>query len=377
MKSIIDYSHYKAESYDEKNAFLEKLVEIEDISEWSDVDSKNIVFSDNPNANPFQTMGGDEFEGVLCSFDGGNNFVPWRYTALPSVLNRCEIYGNGMERLFLANKRLFSDTLNRTLELVPTNKRKMKALVQDGKLSALHSGRYARISQLEIFEIVQDYLDEFEYNTFINANWSWEQTRATYEIEEPKLFDTYNKLLGKYFGSRGRTATVLLTVVTSDVCESAVQFRPSITIDTYKLPLTGIASVKHIGNVSMETVEKKLYSVFASFEAACRSLAALADIKVINKKNVMIKAFADIKFPQKYAADICEKNENHPATALDCYVAMTEALNVVANFSSVDASAMLVLEEALTKVILYSAKKWSSFDIPGTVSWGAKSRTMK
>ena len=165
-----------------------------------------------------------------------------------------------------------------------------------------------------------------------------------------------------------------MRAISSDVAEAAVRFNTFLLVGELALPLNGSVSVKHMGKVTIDTVQSKMKGIFASFEASCRSLGGLADIPVRYKKNAMIKIFTDLHIPQRYAAEICERYDNSLTNALDVYTSLAEVL--VEMKGKVSASALLSYEEALSRVITYPRHRWNAFDIPGVVAWGAASKSL-
>lgn len=372
-KSLIEISKLEAMTFLSYAELADHLGIVKDNSDWTIVRAEDTVFDGDSGANTFEAMGGDEFDCVTVSFDEGSTQVPLRYTALPSLLNRCEVSGDGIKKLFLADKERFAEHLNRYMSLKDKAKRQMLALVQDGKLSALHSNAYTPIEQSDIFALVEEYLNDFDNAKFINAEWSWEQTQALYEIQDNALLAVYRRLLQKHFPGK-KDCTVQMRAISSDVAEAAVRFNTFLLIGSLSLPLGGSVSVKHMGKVTIETVQEKMKGLFTSFEASCRSLAGLADIPVSHKKNAMIKIFTDLHIPQRYAAEICERYDNTMTNALDVYTSMADVLSVMKG--KVTSSALLSYEESLARVITYPRNKWSSIDIPGVVAWGAASKTL-
>ena len=73
-------------------------------------------------------------------------------------------------------------------------------------------------------------------------------------------------------------------------------------------------------------------------------------------------------------AEKCERYDNTLTNALDVYSSLAEVL--IAMKGKVAASALLSYEEALARVITYPRNRWSSFDIPGVVAWGAASKAL-
>lgn len=369
--NIIEVKKEEEKKFENFYDLHDKLTNVEESSEWEQCTAEEIYFSETEGANPFEGFGGDEFSAVSFSRNYGITSIPLRYTALGSILQRAECFGNGIKRLFLADKAKFAAHLNDYISLKEKDKRqsKMLALIQDGKLSALHSGTYTPIKMSSVFELVDDFVNEFEKCSFLGGKWSWENCQAEYRINDTKLDKVYTSLIGKYITFK--TIHIELLALSSDVAEAAVRFYPRFILDGHYVPLTCGAAVKHVGKVSIDTVEERLGDVFKSFEASCRSLAALGDIFLNNKKNVMIKAFSKLNIPQKYAAEVANKYSNSPTTALDVYTSMCAVLGELKS-SKLSDTTVLNYEEQLSKLITYNRNAWLRFDVPGEVYWNAK-----
>lgn len=367
--SIIEFKREEEKKFESFNDLIAHLESVENTSEWVECKADEILFAENPEGVPFEGLGGDEFQCVTFSKDYGFSTVPLRYTALQSILNRAECYGNGIKELFLANKDKFAQHINDFFALKQGRKVNMKALIQDGKLSALHSGSYKEIPMTGVFDLVENFLEDFEDTTFLGASWTWDNTQALWRLEDADMLNTYDKLFRKYLTYN--KLYIELLAISSDTAESAVRFYPRFYIDGRVLPFSGGSSVKHIGKVDLDTVDQKLYNVYTSFEASCRNLTALGDITLNNKKNVMIKAFSKLNIPQKYAAELCESyGNNTQTTALNIYVSMCDVLTAMkGNLSD---TTVLNYEEQLTKLITFNKASWSRMDVPGNVSWSAK-----
>lgn len=370
--AIIQVSTPEEKTFESVEDLVAYLRLIEQDSQWEECSSDCITFSENPSGVPFAGFGGDEFECVCFSPNIGLTNYPLRYTALQSILARAECYGNGIKRLFLSDKAKFAEHLNDYFSLKDGRQAKMKALLQDGKLSALHSGSYTPIPMEKVFLAVNDFVEDFEETKFTRASWTWEKTESLYRISDSSITDTYTKLVGKYMPVFNKNLQIELLAISSDVAEAAVRFYPRYIVDGHEIPISGGAAVKHIGKVTIETVENRLYNVFASFEASCRNLAGLGDIELNNKKNVMIKAFTILNVPQKYGAEIVERYDNTKTTALEVYTSMCEVLRLMRG--KLDKFSVLNYEDNLSRLITWNRSTWKRIDISGVVAWSAKGK---
>ena len=116
-KSLIEISRPETKSFSGYAELADHLKAVNNASEWTIVRSEETSFNGESGANTFEAMGGDEFSCVTVSFDEDGSPVPLRYTALTSILNRCEISGDGIKKLFLSDKEYFAKHLNRYLSL--------------------------------------------------------------------------------------------------------------------------------------------------------------------------------------------------------------------------------------------------------------------
>lgn len=349
--------------------FRDWLEEVNSVTEWKRVTSKHTTLSPYGD-NPFPQFGGDEF-GVSVSFDEGYTNIPFRKTALTSVMARADVTGKGLQRLFEADKEKFCEHINFYYTLKPKNKTEMLALIQDDKLSALHSGNYSIIPMSAVFDTVIDGLnDKCDSYKIKSCYWSWELSKIDVEITDRYFNSVYQQFLSKYLGNN--EIKVHLKVISSDVADSAVRIVPYVIInDSSTLPLAGITATRHYGNANISAVMKGFDKAYPAYEASCRQLGALADVKIVHKRNAMIKAFTYLRIPQRYASALCEKYDNiTPSNALDVYLSMSEVFNIMqGKLKELD---IMKYQETLTKLISQSKAQWENYDVAGEVTWKAK-----
>ena len=94
-KSLIEINRPETKRFGDYRQLADHLNEVKDSSEWTIVRAEDTSFDGESGANTFEAMGGDEFSCVSVSFDEGVTQIPLRYTALTSILNRCEVSGDG------------------------------------------------------------------------------------------------------------------------------------------------------------------------------------------------------------------------------------------------------------------------------------------
>ena len=347
--------------------FIDQLNEVSDVTEWVRTNLDNIKLEKLDNNNPFPNFGGDAY-GIGITIDDEST-IPLRSTSINTLITRADVSGKGIQRVFDERKDLFCEHLNAYYALKPKKRKDCLALIQDGKLPALHSGCYAIIPLKGIFEAIENYFeDSFSKYTLRSAYWSWEYSEVDYSIQDKYFEDVYNKLSSKYFEGSSK---IRLRCISSDVAEAAVRMYPYLIVNDDKfIPLAGTTATRHYGEANLSDVINNIKKTFISFEASCRSFAGLKDIKINNTKNCMIKAFTALRIPQKYAIPVTEPYNNTPSNALDIYIAMCDCLEYMKK-AEIDKESVMRYEEILSKLVTYNVSKWKDMDIPGNVAWVA------
>lgn len=346
--------------------FMSQLDAVADVTEWVRTNLDDVELKALDNDNPFPNFGGDAY-GIGIKIDE-EPVIPLRSTSISTLITRADVSGKGIQRLFDADKLLFCKHINSYYLLKPKKRKDCLALVQDGKLSALHSGSYSIIPLKGVFQSIEEYFaDNFESYSLQNAYWSWEYSETNYLIEDEYFKKVYNTLSSKYFDGESK---VKLRCISSDVAEAAVRIYPYILVGNKAVPLAGTTATRHYGEANLSDVIKNISKAFVGFEASCRSLNGLADVKISHTKNCMIKAYTALRIPQKYAAPIAEKYENTSSDALSIYISMCECLEYMKK-SGLDKASIMKYEEVLSKLITYNVIKWKEMDIPGNVAWAA------
>ena len=173
--------------------FIDQLNEVSDVTEWVRTNLDNIKLEKLDNNNPFPNFGGDAY-GIGITIDDEPT-IPLRSTSINTLITRADVSGKGIQRVFDERNDLFCEHLNAYYALKPKKRKDCLALIQDGKLSALHSGSYAIIPLKGIFEAIENYFeDSFSKYTLRSAYWSWGYSEVDYSIQDKYFEDVYNKL---------------------------------------------------------------------------------------------------------------------------------------------------------------------------------------
>lgn len=362
----MNFERKNAESFSTYDAFQDYLEFVEENQEWCYHTLDNTKFEVDDDNNLIMKI-----DNSFMPFNGDENEVevyPVTDLAIPSLIRRAEVTGDGIERLYEQNKITFCTHLEDYFSTKGSSRNKLKSCILFGNCNAVHSGNYAPISQAEFYKGTFDFLfNSFSNVNFISGTYSEEMTDVLLSIEDSSLIGAYSSILNKY--GLGKATSCFVNIIASDIAEASCICEPKIVSDNYKIPLGNKLSLRHTGKATVEKALEKISELFAGFTAQVRSLEILEDISITNAKNAMIKAFVYLKFPQKEASDIVEAFVAKYNNALEIYLHMTKVLNNINKSNPYDA---LRTEEQLARLIALSAKKWRSFDVSGTVSWNAK-----
>lgn len=351
----------KRENFSEESLFLDHLDFIVENEEWCYHNIENTDFS------YFDSM-----SQIVMTVDGVEDY-PVSDLALPSLIRRCEVTGDGIERLALHNKPVFCQHMIDYFGTKNNARTNLISCVLFGRVNAVHSGNYVPINQSEFFRAVLEFFsNSFSGVTFISGMYSESITEAVIEIDDDTLTGVYTALLSKYMsnGNGNDKVRCLVKILASDVGEVSCIVEPMLVCDSAVIPLGSKLSLRHTGKkATVENAVECISELFAKFTEQLRGLEFLEDIEIKNPKNAMIKAFTYLKFAQKYASDVVDIFVPQHYNALEIYVHMTKALANAKTESTYD---NLRNDEKLARLTGITIKKWKSFDVSGTVAWSAK-----
>lgn len=367
------YERKNAQNFDSIISFIDYLEFIEENQEWCYHTLENTKFEVDENNQLVMKI-----DNSICPTLNGDSendsenieIYPVTDLAVPSLIRRAEVTGDGIERLYELNKSKFCQHLEDYFDTKRTARGKLVSCVLFGNCNAVHSGNYVPVSQLEFFKAVCGYLkNSFTDVDFVDGTYSENITDVLVRIDDVSLTGAYTAILSRY--GLGKATSCMAKIIASDIGEASCICEPAIICDNYYIPLGNKLSIRHTGNASVDKAVEKIGELFAGFTAQVRSLEILEDISISNAKNAMIKAFVYLKFPQKEASEIVESFVPKHNNALEIYLAMTQTLNKSNKANPYEA---LRDEEKLARLLTISAKKWRSFDVSGVVAWNAKDK---
>lgn len=355
----------KFKNYFDFAAFLQ---DVKENSTWYCLSSDNVVFE-----------GWDLDKRLTLKDYGKPLYLPIREeTALPSIFQRCQVFGESLRRLLDTNKLFLSEVLTKCLQTRQTIL--LKCLEQYGEVSALHSADYAPMDMVRIFKMAHTHFEDMnKAEAFEQAEWDFDFCTAEFKINNSEISDTYkealerNQIIGK--GSPVEVA-MRVRLTTSDVATSGVNLTYKLLVKygqySVCIPLTTSSnnSIKHIGNE--EERFKKYERVLADTLSLYKSndtLLKMMNQQINNPINALMMCLKSIKVPIKYSKEIVDHfemvNGNEACSAYEVYSGACYLLELVSENSRVGTDTLRT-EELLCKL---TKKNFSDFDVAGNVSW--------
>ena len=349
--------------------FAAHLQEVKENSRWHCLSSDNVVFE-----------GWDLDKPIILKDYGKPLYLPIREeTALPSIFQRCQVFGESLRRLLDTNKLFLSEILTKCLQTRPTILLKM--LEQYGEVSALHSSDYAPMDMVRIFEMAHNHFEDMnEAEAFEHAKWDFGFCTAEFKINNSEISDTYKDALERnQIISKGTPVEVSMNVrlTTSDVATSGVNLTYKLLVKygqySVCIPLTTSSSnnsIKHIGNEEerFQKFEKVLSDTLSLYKNN-NTLLKMMNQTIYNPINCLMLCLKSLKVPIKYSKEIVDHfemvNGNESCSAYEVYSGACYLLELISENSKVGIDTLRT-EETLCKL---AKKNFSDFDVAGNVSW--------
>lgn len=151
----MNFERKNAESFSTYDAFQDYLEFVEENQEWCYHTLDNTKFEVDDDNNLIMKI-----DNSFMPFNGDENEVevyPVTDLAIPSLIRRAEVTGDGIERLYEQNKITFCTHLEDYFSTKGSSRNKLKSCILFGNCNAVHSGNYAPISQAEFYKGTFDF----------------------------------------------------------------------------------------------------------------------------------------------------------------------------------------------------------------------------
>ncbi len=306
-------------------------------------------------------MGMDEGSEFAMTLDG-NNYL----------MDSVALYRAAMMLIGKVNKFSKLSTQNKldALKIFLTLKdhKDVQCLYCFEKIRTVQSGKYSIMEQEELFQALEDYLEENYFGSqFQSGYYNHNLTRATWALPEQK-----EELLDKYLDTckaAGITAMAdfdpCIEFQTSDTGDSAVTIVAKLVKGGFEIPIGNALKLDHLSAHGIEDFKTNLDSVWMQYKDLTSMLTKLIDVKIEHTVNCMRNIGAFVGIPQNalekavdtFAAIYGAEEE---VNAHDIFFALEEAVYEM-SLSKVATSTIERTRENLARTLVDSFD-WKSFD---------------
>lgn len=291
-------------------------------------------------------------------------------SAIKSLLERSGIRGDGWEKLKSYRPDYLSNTLNMLME---ASKGSACVLIQDEKIRAVNSGRYAICPATYVAEETERWIQtEKPLATF-----RFGYASHDYTMWQIDLSAYTNEVLGQFPELVSANFHPAVQIYLSHTGTSSVSIQPCLICGKAIFPIMEGIDCPHIAkgsatertNQMKATVRQNFGMIFPKLDMASKSLSELDNITINNAYGALLRVMKAIGFPKAQGMEAAEQFRMiHPdiATAYDCFCAIVDAYSFVMRDFAKDQHKLFDVASCVGRA---AKMKWQDYDIPGDFAW--------
>lgn len=263
----------------------------------------------------------------------GNTIYPVGNSAIRGIISRAGLTQDGYGKLQKYNLQSLSEVLNTLFKA--TNKPAV-ILMQDRKIRAFHSERYAICPMSDVLLHTKNWIDTTMPNaTFVEGYYNHNFCRIVISLS------AYQKEILKSFPVLIRSGfSPALIITMSNTGSSCISLKSALEDKNNRciFPLNSSLDIIHVGRCHFtaqertEELKSKLQEnygkLFQNMKKGLDTIAKLQQITVTNAYNALLRGLKELRIPKEYGMesatvfkDIFETGES---TAYDCFLAVTD-----------------------------------------------------
>ncbi len=297
---------------------------------------------------------------------------PIGQSAVKGLLARAGLGADGYERLKGYSPESLSAVLNLLMEAI-SEKNSACVLVQDEKVRAINSGRYAICPTSYVAQATQDWmLYDYPLARFVSGYVCHDYATWTVDLEAYT-----NDILGGFPDLISSGFTPALVVITSNTAQSSVSLKPALMLNGNVFQLAYTIDCPHVagGNCAERTqnMEKEVLenfdAVFSVLFKSAEQIAAMGTMTISNAYNALLRCMHKLKLPKQQGMEAAEQFKFlYPASAsaYDCLMAVVDACSYIIRDNPNNQRKQF---EAAGIVGRAAMMDWKKFDIAGDFSW--------
>lgn len=310
-------------------------------------------------------------DGAVMGMDQGSEFAV-TLDGTNYLLDSVALYSAAMMLIGKVNKFAKLSTQNKleALKVFLSLKehKEVNFLYCYEKIRTVQSSKYAIMEQEELFQTLEDYLDENYFGSqFQSGYYNHNLTKATWALPEQK-----EELLDKYLDTcKAAGITTMadfdpcIEFQTSDTGDSAVTIVAKLVRGGFEIPIGNALKLDHLSSHGIEDFKENLDSVWMQYKDLTSLLTALIDIKIEHTTSCMRAVGAFVGIPQNALEKAVDTfatiyGAEEEVNAHDIFFALEEAVYEM-SLSKMAASTIERTRENLARTLVDSFD-WKSFD---------------
>ena len=329
-------------------------------------DSSEEAYADTMYAPDFGYYGSTQMMFV------GGHLYPVGISTIKGMPERAGIKVEGWDKLRKANPSDLSDVLGKFMKATDGY---LTVLVEDEKVRAVNSGRYAVCPATTVLNAVNQWIaNEYPDAKFVNAYANHDY--ATWRIDLEEYTDD---VLGAFPELKNNGCAPAMTVSLSHTGTSSVSFTPCLHIGDIYFPICEGINAPHVAKgkfsermVAMESaVKTNLFSVFPKITEVSKRIDSMRNINVSNAYNALLRGMKSLGLPKIQAMEAAEQFKQlfgSTATAYDIYMAVVDTLAYVTRDFPKDYRKQVSVAKSMERAVV--GIDWAKLgNIPGDFSW--------
>lgn len=329
-------------------------------------DASEEAFADTMYAPDFGYQGSAQMMFV------GGRLYPVGISAIKGLTERAGMKVEGWDKLRRVNPKDLSDVLDKFMKATDGF---LTVLVEDEKVRAVNSGRYAACPATTVLKAVNQWIE----NEYPDAKFVSAYANHDYAIWRINLESYTDDVLSAFPELKNNGFVPAMTVSLSHTGTSSVSFTPCLRVGDIYFPICEGINAPHIAKgkfsermVAMESaVKSNLFSVFPKIAEVSKRIDNMRNINVSNAYNALLRGMKSLGLPKIQAMEAAEQFKNlygYNATAYDIYMSVVDTLAYVTRDFPKDYRKQISVAKSMERAVV--GIDWAKLgNIPGDFSW--------
>ena len=298
--------------------------------------------------------------------------------AIKGLTERIKTSSENWDMLKNSSPQSLSENLNndmRALGKKLKNRPYLTVLVQDEKIRAVNSGRYAACPATVVMKAVNEWVKKQYPQAFFVKGYA-NHDFAAWHLDLSYYTDD---VLMNFPELKSNGFTPALTIMLSHTGDSSVSFKPALKIDKMIFPVGEGINAPHIAKgtfseraLAMEdAVKKNLDAVFPKLSEVTEKIDTLRNVQVSNAYNALLRGMKSLGLPKKQAKEAAEQFKalyGEYATAYEIYLSVVDTMAFVIRDFPKDYRKQFAVAKAMERAVV--GINWEKLGtIPGEFLW--------